>query len=297
MKNLLFSALLLLLPALANAAPLPVVASFSILGDMTRAIGGDAVSVRTLVGPDGDTHSYQPTPADAKTVAGAQLIIANGLGFEGWLDRLVAASGTRAKVVAVSAGLPPRTMDEDGRTVTDPHTWQSLANGRAYARSIATALEAALPDQAPAIAARAAAYDAQLATLDSWVRQQIGSVPPAQRRIITSHDAFGYFGAAYGVSFSAPEGVSTESEPSAAAIARLTDQLRAGGIRTVFFENMSNGRLLKQIAKDTGAVIGGTLYADALSPADGPAATYPDMFRHNVPLLVAAMQDNQQGNR
>lgn len=278
-------------PAHASA-PLPVVASFSILGDMTRQIGGDAVSVTVLVGPDSDTHTYQPTPDNAKAVAAARLVIVNGLGFEGWIDRLVTASGYKGPIVVASKGVATHTMVDDGEKITDPHAWQNLAYGRLYVQNIADALAGALPDQATAIRARAAAYDAQMQKMDADLRTQIAAIPATQRKIITSHDAFGYFGRAYGVTFLAPEGISTESEPTAAAIARLTRQIKAEGIHTVFLENMTNGRLIQQIGRDTGASVGGTLYADALSGPTGPAATYLDMFRNNVPLLLAAMRHN-----
>ncbi len=278
----------------AAATPLPVVASFSILGDIAKTIGGDAVTVTTLVGPDGDAHSYQPTPADVKTITPAKLLIVNGLGFEGWMDRLVQAAGYKGRIVIASAGLAPRTALQDHEIVTDPHAWQDLGNGRRYAKTIATALKEALPDQAAAIDTRAAAYDAQLAAVDADIRKQIAAVPEAKRKIVTSHDAFGYFTAAYGVTFLAPEGFNTEAEPSAKAIAALHEQIKNEGIHTVFLENMSNARLLRQIAQDSGVAIGGTLYADALSGPQGAAPTYLGMFQNNVPQLVAAMQANGQ---
>ena len=302
---LLFLLLFLFLPTQAEAqaeveaqpaaAPLPVVASFSILGDIVRNVGGEAVAVKTLVGPDGDAHTYEPTPDDAKAIAGARLVFVNGLGFEGWMDRLIAASGYRGTVVTASRGVSAQTMadaDVGGTTVTDPHAWQDLSFGRLYVKNIAAALAAALPEQATAIAGRAAAYDRDLAALDRSVKAQIAAVPAAKRKVITTHDAFGYFGRAYGVSFMAPEGLSTEAEPSAAAIAKLNRQIRGEGVRTVFLENMTDTRLIRQIARDTGATVGGTLYSDSLSPPDGPAPDYLALFRNNVPLLVAAMQAN-----
>ena len=278
-------------PAYAANTPLPVVASFSILGDMIKQIGGDDVAVTTLVGPDGDTHTYTPTPDDAKTIAGAKLVFVNGLGFEGWIDRLVKSAGGTAKIVVASQGVTGHTMTDDGKTVTDPHAWQDLSNGRLYAHNIADALEAAIPADADAIRARAKAYDAQLQQQDAAIRAQIAAIPASQRRIVTSHDAFGYFGRAYGVTFLAPEGVNTEVEPTAADIAKLSRQIRAEGVHTLFFENMANTRLIAQIGRDTGARIGGTLYADALSAPGGAAPTYLQMFTHNMPLLLAAMRE------
>ena len=294
MKNALF-ALLLLLPLAAHAEnfPLPVVASFSILGDMVQQIGGDAVSVTTLVGADSDTHTYQPSPDDAKTITHAKLVFVNGLGFEGWMDRLVSASGYHGKMIVASAGVQSRTMDDDGKTITDPHAWQSLANGHIYVHNIAAALEAAAPIKAEDIAARAAKYDAEISAKNAWVKKQFADIPVAQRKIITSHDAFGYFGAAYSVKILAPQGYSTESEPSAQDVAKLIDQMKSEGIKTVFLENMSNPRLIEQIGKDAGAKVGGTLYSDALSKQGEAAPTYLQMFDNNVPKMKAAMLESR----
>ena len=285
-------ALCLSTPALAE--PLKVVASFSILGDMVREVGGDAVAVTTLVGPDGDAHVYQPSPTDAKAVAEADVVILNGLGFEPWGDKLLKASGTKAAVAKAAQGVKPRQMEaeeehEHGGKVTDPHAWQDLGNGKLYVANIAKALAAARPAEAAAIQARAAAYATRLAELDAWVRSELGAIPKAGRKVITNHDAFGYFGAAYGVAFLAPVGVSTEAEPTPKDIAKLVRQMKAEKVKAVFIENMSDPRLVEQLAKDSGGVVGGTLYADALSAADGPAATYEAMFRHNVTALKAAL--------
>ncbi len=278
----------------ALAAPLKVVASFTILADMVRQVGGDNVAVVSLVGPDGDAHAFEPTPADARAVAGADLLVINGLGFEGWLDRLGTAAGFRGRTVVASAGVAALTRSEDGRTVPDPHAWQDLAQGRIYVANIAAGLAEADPAHAAAYREGAERYSARLAALDGWVRTQIATVPPAKRLAITSHDAFGYFGRAYGVAFLAPEGIDTESEVPARALGRLVTQIRRTGIRAIFLENMADPRLVRQLADETGAKVGGTLYVDALSPPDGPAPTYTAMFRHNVPDLVAAMQANRR---
>lgn len=301
----LAAAAVLCLSSPALAEPLKVVASFSILGDMVRQVGGDAVAVTTLVGPDGDAHVYQPSPADAKAVAEADVVILNGLGFEPWGDKLVKASGTKAAVAKAAQGVKPRQMEAEeehehghdhgkdehghGGKVTDPHAWQDLANGKLYVANIAKALTAARPAEAAAIAARADAYAKRLTELDAWVRAELGSIPKAGRKIITGHDAFGYFGAAYGVTFLAPVGISTEAEPTPKDVAKLVRQMKAEKVKAVFVENMSDPRLVEQLAKDAGGVVGGTLYADALSAADGPAATYEAMFRHNVTALKAAL--------
>jgi zinc/manganese transport system substrate-binding protein len=247
------------------------------------------VEVATLVGPDGDAHVFEPTPAAAKAVATADVVLVNGLGFEGWMDRLVHASGYTGPVVVASAGVQSRTMDEDGETIIDPHAWQDLNNGWLYARNIAAGLAAADPQGGETYRAAQARYQAEIAAKEKWVRDELAAVPAAQRRIITSHDAFGYFGAAYGVSFEAPVGVSTEDEPSAAGMAQLIRQMKTEGIKVVFLENMTNPKLIETLAQEAGARLGGTLYADALSPADGPADTYLRMFDNNVPQFRAAM--------
>jgi len=292
MKRLasLFMALAVILgfPAWAAPQPLHVVTSFSILADMAQTIGGDAVNVTALVGSNQDAHSYQPTPEDAETLAKADLIIVNGLGFEGWMDRLIKASGTHAHVIIASRGVTPLPSSPH-----DPHAWQDLANGRIYARNIAAALEQASPASSAAIAERAARYDAALVKTDQFVRKQFADIPMPGRKVMTSHDAFSYFGAAYGIRFLAVEGTNGEAEPSASDLAKLIDQIKSEGIRQIFLENMTNPALIRQIGKDTGAVMGGTLYADALSAPDGPAPTYLAMFTSNVPKLRAAMLQNK----
>jgi len=269
------------------------VASFSILGDMVRQVGGDRVDVVTLVGPDGDAHVFSPTPADAKTLASSQLFFVNGLGFEGWMERLEKSSGFKGKTIVASKGVKPHTMvEEEGgetETITDPHAWQDLANGKLYVANIRDGLIAADPAGKAIYDANANTYLDAIAAEEAAVKQALGALPEARRRIITSHDAFGYFGAAYGLEIIAPEGVSTESEASAQDVAKIIRQIKAEHIPAVFIENITDHRLLDQIARETGAKIGGTLYSDALSGADGPAATYLDMFKHNVGALTAAL--------
>lgn len=286
-------------PAAAQTK-LQVVTSFSILADLVREVGGERVVVRSLVGPDGDAHVYQPTPTDARDLNRAQLLVVNGLGLEGWTERLVASSGFKGKRVVAADGVPLlmlRIPDEKSRnlkyrTVSDPHAWQALANGAIYVDNIARGLSAADPANAAYYAARAEAYKKQLAELDAWVKSEIASVPQDKRRVITTHDAFQHFASAYGVTFIAAEGMSTEGEPSAQRIALLIAQVRHEGVKALFIENMSDPRLIEQIARDGGAVLGGELYADALSPAGGPADTYIKMFRHNVTQLKAGMLKN-----
>jgi zinc/manganese transport system substrate-binding protein len=295
--------------ALAHAAPLKVVASFTVLGDLTRQVGGEDVSITTLVGANGDTHVYQPTPNDAKALKDADVIIVNGLGFEGWMNRLVESSGTKATVVIASHGIA-RSLNmeadgeehhEEGRThaanadgiITDPHAWQSLTNGRVYVKNIAAGLAAADPAHAKGYADRVAKLDKELSALDAWVKQEIATVPAEKRSVITTHDAFGYFADAYNVTFLAPAGLSTEDEPSAKELKVLVEQVKSGKTRALFFENMSNTNIVKQLASEAGAVVGPPLYADALSAQDGVAATYQEMFKYNVTELVRAMKHNQ----
>ncbi|HWM32171.1 MAG TPA: metal ABC transporter substrate-binding protein [Methyloceanibacter sp.] len=293
------------------------VASFSILGDMIGQVGGDRVEVVTLVGPDGDAHVFSPTPADAKTLAGADVFFVNGLGFEGWLQRLEKASGFKGSVVVTSDGVKPLTMEEEGHhhgeehaehadhtkghdddeddeedeeeEVPDPHAWQDLANGKIYVANIRDGLIAADPAGKAVYEANATKYLDAIAKEDAAVRAALSALPEARRKIITSHDAFNYFGSAYGLEIIAPEGVSTESEASAQDVAKIIRQIKADKIPAVFVENIADRRLLDQIARETGAKIGGTLYSDALSGPDGPAPTYLDMFRHNVGALTAAL--------
>jgi zinc/manganese transport system substrate-binding protein len=287
-------AVMLGLSAGADAANnVKAVASFSILGDMVREVGGDRVEVVTLVGPNGDAHVYQPTPADAKNLVTAQILFVNGLGFEGWMERLEKSSGFKGKTVVVSERVKPRTMvEEEGgkpETITDPHAWQDLENGKIYVANIRDGLIAVDPEGKAVYEANAAKYLDAIAREDTAVREVVAALPKARRKIITSHDAFGYFGAAYGLEIIAPKGVSTESEASARDVAKIIRQIKAQHIPAVFIENVSDHRLLDQIAHETGAKIGGELYSDALSGPDGPAATYLDMFRHNVGALTAAL--------
>jgi zinc/manganese transport system substrate-binding protein len=294
LKRLAFTFLLAALatPALAqDKAPdkLKVVTTFSILGDLVKNVGGDRVAVSALVGPNGDAHVYQPTPSDARTVADAKLVVVNGLGFEGWLNRLVKASGTKAPTIVATKGVKPRKMEEDGHTETDPHAWQSVANARIYVANIRDGLAAADPAGKADYEANASAYLAKLDALEAEVKDTVAKIPADRRRIITTHDAFGYFAAAYGVAFIAPQGVSTESEVSAKDVAKIITQIKKQKIPAVFLENVTDKRLLERIAKESGARVGGTLYSDALTDENGEAPTYLDMMRHNVKQLAAAL--------
>jgi zinc/manganese transport system substrate-binding protein len=271
------------------AEALPVVATFSILADFARNVGAERIEVTALVGPDGDAHVYQPKPADAKELGAAGLILVNGLGLEGWIDRLIKASGAKAPVIVATKGISPQQMREEGRIGPDPHAWQSIANAKIYVQNIRDALIAVDPGNASAYRANADTYFAKLDRLEDEVRGEIAKIPPERRQIITIHDAFGYFGTAYGFRFIAPEGVSTETEASARDVAKIIRQIKAQKIPAVFLENVTDPRLVRSIASESGAKIGGTLYSDALSPAGGPAGTYIEMMRNNIKELTAAL--------
>ncbi|TWB06410.1 metal ABC transporter solute-binding protein, Zn/Mn family [Bradyrhizobium stylosanthis] len=285
MRVLLLLALLIVASPLHAAERLNVVASFSILADFVRNVGGDRVNLTTLVGPDSDVHVYTPAPGDAKRIAEAKLVVVNGLGLEGWLPRLVQSAGSKAQVVTASAGIAPLKLG----STADPHAWQSVPNARIYVTDIADALAAADPDDAEFFRAQARAYLEKLETLDREVRETVGKIPPERRKVISTHDAFGYFAAEYGVQFIAPLGVSTETEPSARDIAAIIGQIKAQKIPAVFLENISDDRLIRRIAAETGAKVGGTLISDGLTGEKGPAPTYIDMVRHNIKALTSAL--------
>ncbi len=304
-RRLLLSCALALLPlgALAEGR-LKVVVSFSILSDLVAQLGGDRIALTTLVGPDGDAHVYQPTPSDARAVAAADLVVVNGLGFEGWIERLIAASGYAGPIAVASEGIDALEAEEAhdhadaaGKThghghdhgAFDPHAWQSLPSVRTYVVNIAGALSAADPAGAAAYAAARDAYLVELAALGAEVTAAVAALPPERRVVVTSHDAFGYFARDHGLEFLAPQGVSTESEASAKDVAALITQIRARAIPAIFVETIADPRLLQQIERETGARIGGALYSDALSGPDGPASTYLKMMRHNLRMLTEAL--------
>lgn len=282
----------LALPAAARAQEthpqdrLPVVASFSIIGDLVRAVGGDRIALTTIVGPDGDVHVYQPSPADGRRIAQAKVLFVNGLGLEGWLSRLIAATGRHGTIVTLSDGVAAR-KNEDG---ADPHAWQDVAVAKTYVAHIRDALAAADPAGAEAYKAAAQAYLTRLDALDAEIVATFNAIPSERRRIVSTHDAFSYFGARYGVDFIAPQGVSTDAEASARDIARIIDAVRREKVGAVFLENISDPRLANRIAAETGAKIGGTLYSDALSDAKSDGANYIDMIRHNVRELAKALK-------
>ena len=265
---------------------IPVVASFSILGDFAKNVGGERVEVTTLVGPDSDVHVYTPAPADAKKIAAAQLVIINGLGLEGWLPRLLQSSGSKAVVVTATDGITPL---KNG-SAADAHAWQSVVNAKRYVTNIRDALIASDPADAAVFRANADGYLAKLDALDRDVRAAVAQIPPARRRVISTHGAFGYFAAAYDVEFVAPLGISTDSEPSARDIAGIITKIRTLKIPAVFLENISDDRLIRRISAETGVKLGGTLYSDSLSAENGEAPTYIDMVRHNIKALTTALE-------
>jgi len=288
MRLLLALCTLLASLSLSAAEKLQVVTSFSILADITQHIGGDQIALHNLVGADADAHVYRPSTEDAKAVLNADLIIANGLGFEPWLARLIASTEAPGTRIEASAGVLPLLLDEHGKQVPDPHAWQNLANAEIYVQNIAKALSQADPANTAHYSARRDAYLSEIRALLGEARADLAQLPSAQRSIITSHDAFGYLGQAYGLKFTAPQGLSTADEPSAAEVAALIRQIRNDGVRAVFVENIRNARLIKQIAAEGGATVGGTLYSDALA-SSGPASTYLGMFKHNLDTLLAAL--------
>lgn len=305
-------------PAVSADAPqpIPVVTTFSILGDMVQRIGGDAVAVTTLVGRNGDTHVYQPTPADAKAVKTAAMLFTNGLEFEGWLDRLAEAAQFNGLLVVATDGMPLLATDEHGddehanqahdedksqhdddaaaddahpHGEYDPHGWLSLQNAIIYVDNITAALARALPPEATRFYQNRARYVAEIETLDQQLKSRFAALPASARTIVTSHDAFQYFGREYGLTFLAPVGLSTDSEASARDVAQLISQIREQGISAVFVENVADNRLVQQIARETGSVIGGKLYPGALSAADGRAATYLELMQHNATTIADAL--------
>ncbi len=288
-----FSALMS--PAHAQQDKINVVATFSILGDFVKNVGGDRVNVTTLVGPNSDTHVYTPAPVDAQKIANARIVIVNGLGLEGWLPRLIQSSGGKAAMIVATKGIAARKIEggespaQERSGEADPHAWQAVPNAKIYVANIRDALIAADPAGAEVYRVNAQAYLAKLDALDREVRDMVAKIPPGGRHVISTHDAFGYFAAIYGVTFIAPQGVSTEAEPSARDIAFIITQVKKQKIPAVFLENISDPRMMQRIAAETGARIGGTLYSDSLTEENGDAPTYIDMVRHNIKALTSAL--------
>jgi zinc/manganese transport system substrate-binding protein len=282
------------LPVSAQTRP-KIVATFSILGDLVAQVAGDRIDLAVLVGADTDAHTYQPKPTDARTLTGAQAMVSNGLGFEGWIDRLAEAAPFKGRPIVATAGVPTLEAPSLGYGHThgpDPHCWQDVGRVRRYVANIAAGLVEADPANAAHYREHARSYDQRLAELDLWIKAEVAKVPAGQRKAITGHDSFRYFAEAYGVQFQAPRGYNTNSEPSARDVAALIRLVREQKIKALFVENMTNPGLVEQIARESGAVVGPRLYSDALSAPGGPAATYEAMMRHNVTALVAGMLKN-----
>ena len=295
MKNRLFAlagatALSLVLIASASAKTIDVAVSFSVLGDVVQNVGGEHVHVTTLVPPEGDPHEYEPTPENAKAVKNAAVTFLSGNGLEHWFARLAKAAASDKKPVVASEGIKTHTFEEDGKSITDPHVWNSAANVVIWINNIEAALVKADPEDAADIKKSADAYRKKVEALDASIKKEIGATPKKDRKIMTSHDAFGYYGEEYGVTFLSPIGVSTETEASAADVAKLIDQIKKEGVKAYFIENSNDSRLVKQIAKATGAQPGGELYPESLSPKDGPVPTYIKMMQYNTKLISKALK-------
>lgn len=300
-RRALAAAALTLVIGSAHAQPLAVTASFSVLGDLVQQVGGERVHVRTLVGPDEDAHAFQARPSDAREIGAAALVVVNGLGFDDWMVRLARAGGYKGEVVVASAGIDTLTMTDDEHhhdhdhgggdaKAVDPHAWQDVGNVRRYVANIAAALAKADPEGATAYRANAERYDGQLQALDAEIRTAFAALPAARRKVVSSHAAFGYFARAYGIRFLSPVGVSNNAEPTAQGVARLIRQLKAEQVTAVFIENVADPRLIDRIRSESGARVGGTLYSDALSLANGPAPSYVQMMRTNLGALHEAMR-------
>ena len=287
------------------ADKIAVTTSFSILGDLVRVVGGERVKVTNLVGPNEDAHVFDAKPSDAKSLLQSRLLVSNGLGFDPWAQNLSKSAGYKGLAVVASKGLKPLAEVAQpatkpgakghghghghGHGEADPHAWQNPNNVVLYVRNITAALSQLDPASASTYQANADAYVKELQALDVWAKAQFSVIPAAQRKVITSHDAFGYLAAHYQITFLSPQGISTDAQPSAKDVARLVTQIQREKIRAVFLENMSNQRLLTQLSQDAGTTVGAKLYADALSGPDQPGATYLLMMRHNVSQLAAGM--------
>ena len=274
------------LAAPAHAEKLKVVASFSILGDMVQQVTGDLASITTIVGPDADAHLYKPTVSDARSVAEANVIFVNGLGFETWSKTLIETSGTKAKVYIATQGITPLKVEGED----DPHAWNSLTNGAIYVSNIAKAMAEADPKNAKAYEVNAAAYTAKLEDLHKSTIAELAALPKDSRTVVTAHDAFGYLADAYGLRFLSPVGIDTSAQPSAQQVARLIDQLKKEEVAGLFVENITSPALVQQIARETGLKVGGQLFSDALSVQGEPATSYLAMFEHNLGVILAALK-------
>lgn len=293
MKSLLL--LLSLVSPLSLCAKMKVVVSFSILKDFVEKVGGDEVEVTSLVGPDSDAHIFEPTPESGKAITGADLVVTNGLGFEGWIDRLIEATNYKGPILTASEGITPRQVEGSAKAVPDPHAWHDVVYAIVYVRNILKALVEQDPVHKEVYEKRAEAYVKDLESLHARIKKELEGVPAGKRRLITAHDAFHYFSERYGIQVLSAQGVSTEAQPSAKEIAALITQIKSEGIKALFVENISDAKLMAQIAQETGVTPSGTLYSDALGEAGGEAETYEKMMRHNVILIINAISLNESG--
>jgi zinc/manganese transport system substrate-binding protein len=291
MQRILLAIALLLQSAIgcAQGGPIQVVTSFSILEDLVRELGGAQVRITNLVGRNSDAHMYQPKPSDAKAITRADLVILNGLGFEGWITRLMDLNDYRNARLVASDGVQALMIGDE----TDPHAWQSFDNIAVYVGNITRALVALRPEHKAEFTQRHAAYLQRVQALQREMLERISAVPPQQRVVVTSHDAFGYLGREFNIQFLAPVGLSTDAEATANDVSGIIREIRRLGVRALFMENINNPRLLEQISAETGISIGGRLYSDALGDIDGPSATYLSMMRHNIESLATALHPGQ----
>ena len=286
---LLFFAGLLQNPAYSQDRAIKVVTSFSVLDDLIRQIGGNRVEVKALVGPNQDAHSFSPNPKDAISVKNADLVVMNGLGFDAWSERLIKSSGYKGEIVIATKGVEPIKSSEGGHSSVDPHAFQDIKNVKLYVSNICDALIKLDPKSQALFEANKTRYIQELDSLDGEIKSAYASIPKEQRRVVTSHDALGYYGKAYNIVFLAPNGLSNEVEPNAKKISMLIRQIKADNIKAVFVENLKNNRVIEQISKETNVTIGGPLFSDALSNGP-PAGTYIDMMRNNTKLISQALK-------
>jgi len=284
----LFLLFLLVLPALVGAQKPIVASTASMIWDMSRNIGGDHFDYQTIVPIGGDPHIYEPTPSDARLVSKADLIFINGLTFEGWISSLIDNSGTKAAVVTVTEGLPALTsMTYTG--AADPHAWMDASKGEFYLRNIRDALIELAPEHRADIEKNYQSYSLQLSEMDEFIENEIKKIPVAQRILITSHDAFQYYGRRYGLSLQAIQGVSTDAEVQTDDVRRVNKVIRESGVPAVFVESTINPKMLNRIAKDNDIVVGGSLFSDSIGDENSSAPTYLDMLRYNTNTIVAAL--------
>lgn len=287
-KHILTASLCIITIVSHSQNKIKVVSSASIFQDMAKNIGGDKITSESIVPVGGDPHTYTPKPSDVELVSSADLILINGLTFEGWITELIENSGTKAKVVLITEGIEP-IKSLNYHNASDPHAWMNAQNGLKYAYNISAGLAAVDPDNALYYADNGSKYSAEIKKVDSYIKQQIATIPEAQRILITSHDAFQYYGRAYDITLNAIMGISTESEAQSKDVQRVVNAIKVNKVPAVFIESTINPKMLQQIASDTGVKIGGELYADSIGEEDSEAPTYLKMLTHNTDVIVNAL--------